>query len=68
MSAFTNIPALRKRLAHGEPAEGDLSWCRLRLSVLEGWPEPLSLEQHKEAGQLREWLVEYADCEREEAA
>jgi hypothetical protein len=62
------ITALRKRLATGEAIKGDLNWCRRRLSVLEEWPEPLSLEQHKEAGQLRTWIAEYHDFDREEAA
>ena len=62
------IASLRKRLAQGEPIEGDLSWCRRRLAVLETWPEPLTLEQHKEAGQLREWIAEWPELDQQEAA
>ncbi len=56
-----SITALRNRMAAGEPIEGDLEWCKRRLSVLEDWPDQLSLEQHKEAGQLRAWLLEWAE-------
>jgi hypothetical protein len=55
-------------MANGEPIEGDLAWCRRRLTVLDTWPEPLSLEQHKETVQLREWIAEWPEFDREEAA
>jgi hypothetical protein len=57
----TDITALRNRMATGEPIEGDLEWCKRRLSVLEDWPDQLSLEQHKEVSQLRAWLLEWAE-------
>ncbi len=55
------ITALRQRMAAGEPIEGDLAWCKRRLEVLNDWPDPLSLEQHKESVQLRAWLLEWAE-------
>jgi hypothetical protein len=60
MTYSTDIAALRKRMAEGRPVEGDLEWCKRRLSVLNDWPDTLSREQHKEVGQLTEWLREYA--------
>lgn len=57
----TSIEALRKRMAAGEPIEGDLSWCRRRLTILDDWPEPLNRQQIAEVAQLNEWLKEYAE-------
>ena len=55
------ITAVRKRLSHGEPVEGDLSWCRQRLRALNEWPVPLSIEQMGELRQVQEWIREYSE-------
>lgn len=56
-----SIKALHGRMAIGEPIDGDLSWCKRRLEVLEDWPDALNREQIAERGQLLEWLREYAE-------
>jgi hypothetical protein len=61
MTYSTDIAALRKRMAEGHPVEGDLEWCKRRLSVLNDWPDPLSLEQWKEHKLLGQWLLEWAE-------
>lgn len=56
-----SIIALRKRMANNEPVEGDLSWCKRRVGVLNDWPVALSHEQESELRQLQTWLQEEAE-------
>ncbi len=58
---FLDIAALRRRMALGEPVEGDVSWCRRRLKALDEWPVELTYAQTQEYEQLQSWLLEYAE-------
>ena len=57
----SSVDATRKRMALGEPVDGDLAWCRRRLEVLAEWPDALNREQLAEQKQLMAWTREYAE-------
>lgn len=54
---MNTIEQIRKRMAAGEPIDGDVSWCKQRLRALKEWPEPLDEAQAVEVDQLVKWLA-----------
>lgn len=57
---MNTVEQIRKRMAAGQPIDGDLSWCRQRLKALQHWPEALDTAQATEVDTLVRWIEEHA--------
>ena len=53
---MNTVEQIRKRMAAGEPEDGDLAWCRQRLKALNEWPEALDEAQATELDTLVRWI------------
>lgn len=57
---MNSVEQIRKRMAAGEPIDGDLSWCQQRLKALQAWPEKLDECQESEVDTLVRWIERHA--------
>lgn len=53
---MNSVEQIRKRMAAGEPLDGDVAWCRQRLKALNEWPEALDFTQCVELDTLVRWI------------
>lgn len=59
---MNTVEQIRKRMAAGEPIDGDVAWCQQRLKALQNWPEPLDEAQATEMDALVRWVETYASA------